>query len=111
MDDPDAPPGTWVHWVVYDLPGTTSSLPEAVPRKDRLDNNAAQGQCWGVKTFTRVGYHGPCPPPGPPHRYYFKLYALDKLLDLALRATKAEVLGAMGGHVLAQADLVGTYGR
>jgi Raf kinase inhibitor-like YbhB/YbcL family protein len=111
MDDPDAPPGKWVHWVVYDLPRDASGLPEGVPRMERLSNNAAQGQCWGVKAFSRLGYYGPCPSPGPPHRYYFKLYALDRMLGLALRSTNTDVLRAMDGHVLAQADLVGTYRR
>ena len=111
MDDPDAPPGTWVHWVLYDLPADASVLPEGLAKKERLDSGAAHGACWGVKSFSRVGYHGPCPPPGSAHRYYFKLYALDKRLGLAPRATKAEVLKAMEGHVLAEGQLIGTYQR
>ena len=111
MDDPDAPPGTWVHWVLFDLPPETTSLHEGMPRTERLDNGAVQGACWGVHSFSRVGYYGPCPPPGEPHRYFFKLYALDRMLGLTPRATKADVLAAMEGHVLANAELMGTYRR
>jgi len=111
MDDPDAPPGTWVHWVLYDLPADVSRLPEGVPKIEKLDSGAAHGLCWGVNSFSRVGYYGPCPPPGSPHRYYFKLYALDAVLGLAPRATKPEVVKAMEGHVLAEGELIGTYQR
>jgi Raf kinase inhibitor-like YbhB/YbcL family protein len=111
MDDPDAPPGTWVHWVLYDLPADTSGLPEGLPKSEKLESGAAHGLCWGVSSFSRVGYYGPCPPPGSPHRYQFKLYALDAVLGLAPRAIKAEVLAAMEGHVLAQGELVGIYER
>ena len=111
MDDPDAPPGTWVHWVLFDLPADASGLPEGLPEKEKLENGAVHGLCWGVDRFSRVGYHGPCPPPGLPHRYFFRLYALDVVLGLAPRATKPEVSKAMEGHVLAEAELVGTYRR
>jgi Raf kinase inhibitor-like YbhB/YbcL family protein len=111
MDDPDAPPGTWVHWVLYDVPGEAPGLPEGVPDEERLEDGAVHGLCWGVDSFNRVGYHGPCPPPGTPHRYFFRLYALDTRLGLPPRATKFEVLKAMKGHVLGQAELMGTYGR
>ena len=111
MDDPDAPPGTWVHWVLYDLPGEAKGLPEGVPKKEKLQGGGTHGVCWGVDSFHRVGYFGPCPPPGGPHRYFFKLYALDRNLGLAPRATKDEVLRAMKGHVLAEAEWMGTYGR
>jgi len=80
-------------------------------KKEVLDNGAAHGLCWGVDSFHRVGYHGPCPPPGKPHRYVFKIYALDKTLGLGPRAAKADVLRAAEGHVLAEAQLVGTYRR
>jgi Raf kinase inhibitor-like YbhB/YbcL family protein len=106
-DDPDAPVGTWVHWVIYDLPLDLRGLTEAVPPKDRLPNGALQG----LNDFKRVGYGGPCPPPGKPHRYYFTLYALDVTLNLKPRATKAQVLDASKGHVLAQAQLMGRFGR
>lgn len=111
MDDPDAPPGTWVHWVLYDLPASVAKLEEGLPKKETLSNGAKQGLCWGVEDFDRVGYYGPCPPPGSPHRYFFKLYALDKVLDLAPKADKAQLLKAMEGHILAQAELVGLYKR
>jgi len=111
MDDPDAPPGTWVHWVLYDLPANTQSLDEGIPENETLPNGAKQGLCWGVDDFSRVGYYGPCPPPGKPHRYFFKLYALDRMLGLPPKATKAQAMSAMEGHILAQAELVGLYQR
>ena len=106
-DDPDAPVGTWVHWVLYDLPVTTTDLAEKVPTSETLPTGAKQG----INDFKRVGYGGPCPPPGKPHRYYFKLYALDADLALKPRATKAELLRAMEGHLLAEGQLMGTYQR
>ncbi|MCS7337824.1 MAG: YbhB/YbcL family Raf kinase inhibitor-like protein [Verrucomicrobiae bacterium] len=106
-DDPDAPVGTWVHWVLYDLPPTTAGLSEGVPKSSELPNGAKQG----INDFRRIGYGGPCPPPGKPHRYYFKLYALDTMLGLKPGATKAEVEKAMKGHILAQGQLMGTYQR
>ena len=111
MDDPDAPPGTWVHWVLYGLPGESRGLDEGVAKSERLDDGSLQGACWGVRSFSRVGYYGPCPPPGSPHRYVFRLYALDAKLDLPPRETKDRVLQALEGHVLAEAQLVGLYGR
>jgi Raf kinase inhibitor-like YbhB/YbcL family protein len=106
-DDPDAPVGTWVHWVAYDLPGDSSGLPRGVPASDTLSGGGKQG----VNDFRKTGYGGPCPPPGRPHRYFFKLYALDAPTNLKPRAAKAEVLRAIEGHVLAQAELMGTYKR
>jgi Raf kinase inhibitor-like YbhB/YbcL family protein len=106
-DDPDAPMGTWVHWVIYDLPLDLRGLTEGLPTKDRLPDGALQG----LNDFKRVGYGGPCPPPGKPHRYYFTLYALDVTLNLKPRATKAQVLDACKGHVLAEAQLMGRFGR
>jgi Raf kinase inhibitor-like YbhB/YbcL family protein len=94
-DDPDAPVGTWVHWVLYDLPASTVEMNEKVPTSETLPSGAKQ-----VNDFKRVDYGGPCPPPGKPHRYYFKLYALDTNLGLKPRATKAELLRAMKGHLL-----------
>jgi hypothetical protein len=111
MDDPNAPPGTWVHWVLYDLPADTTGLDRGLPKTERVASGGVQGACWGVDTFARVGYHGPCPPPGKPHRYVFKLYALDAALGLDPRATKVAVERAMRGHVLAEAKLIGIYGR
>lgn len=106
-DDPDAPVGTWVHWVLYDLPAEARALAENVPKQEQLANGARQGR----NDFGRIGYGGPCPPPGKPHRYLFKLYALDGKLHLPAGATKAEVERAMQGHVLAQGELLGRYGR
>ncbi len=106
-DDPDAPVGTWVHWVLYGLPATATGLPEKVPARETLPDGSKQG----LNDFRRVGHGGPCPPPGKPHRYYFKLYALDTDLSLAPRATKKDLLKAMEGHILAQGELMGTYQR
>jgi Raf kinase inhibitor-like YbhB/YbcL family protein len=107
VDDPDAPGGTWVHWVLYDLPADTTQLPQGVA----VDETLASGAKQGVNDFRRVGYGGPCPPPGKPHRYFFKLYALDASTNLKPRASKADVLRAIEGHVLGQAELMGTYKR
>jgi hypothetical protein len=106
-DDPDAPAGTWVHWVLYAIPATVSSLSEGVPKVETLPDGTKQG----INDFRRVGYGGPCPPPGNPHRYYFKLYALDFMPTLAPRATKNDLLNAMKGHVLAEGQLMGRYQR
>lgn len=106
-DDPDAPMGTWVHWVAYDLPAEARGLPEDVPKQETLRDGTKQG----LNDFRRVGYGGPCPPPGKPHRYFFKLYALDEKLGLPPRATKPQVLDAMKNHVLAEAQLMGTFKR
>jgi Raf kinase inhibitor-like YbhB/YbcL family protein len=107
MDDPDAPAGTWVHWVLYDVPADAKDLPERVPGQEQLASGARQGR----NDFGKIGYGGPCPPPGKPHRYFFKLYALDAKVGLKAGATKADVERAMKGHVLAQAELIGKYGR
>jgi hypothetical protein len=106
-DDPDAPGGTWVHWVLYNLPLDLRGLSEGIPPDERV----LDGGVHGLTDFKRIGYGGPCPPPGKPHRYYFKLYALDSVLDLKPRATKAQVLEACKGHVLAEAQLMGRFGR
>jgi hypothetical protein len=107
MDDPDAPLGTWVHWVLFDLPADTKELSEGVAKQEELPNGARQGN----NDFLKIGYGGPCPPPGKPHRYFFKLYALDAKLNLKAGATKAEVERAMKGHILARAEVIGRYGR
>jgi len=106
MDDPDAPMGTWVHWVIYNIPAGESSLPEAVPADQELPNGARQG----LNSWPKYGYGGPCPPSGQ-HRYFFKLYALDAVLDLPARVTKERLLQAMEGHVLGRAELMGLYRR
>jgi Raf kinase inhibitor-like YbhB/YbcL family protein len=107
MDDPDAPVGTWVHWVLCDLPASVRELAEGVPKEREFRNGARQGR----NDFGRIGYGGPCPPRGPAHRYVFKLYALDRNLNLKAGATKAEVEAAMKGRVLARAELIGRYRR
>lgn len=105
-DDPDAP-GGWVHWVLYNLPAATRELPERVPTTETLPDGAKQG----LSDFKRSGYGGPCPPPGKLHRYFFKLHALDTELKLRPSATKAALLTAMKGHVLADASVMGVYER
>jgi Raf kinase inhibitor-like YbhB/YbcL family protein len=106
-DDPDAPGGTWVHWVMYDLPAATKELPEGIAAGETLDTGAKQG----MNDFRKTAYGGPCPPPGSPHRYFFRLYALDTATNLKPRATKQQVLDAIKGHVVAEAELMGKYGR
>ena len=106
-DDPDAPAGTWTHWVAYDLPATLRQLPEAVPKQAAAPGGGAQG----INDFGKTGYGGPCPPPGKPHRYFFRLYALDIKLDLKPGATRQQLERAMEGHILGQAELMGTYKR
>jgi Raf kinase inhibitor-like YbhB/YbcL family protein len=105
-DDPDAPAGTWVHWVVYNLPADTIGMVENLPSTEDLKGGGLQGK----NDFEKIGYGGPCPPSGT-HRYLFKIYALDGDLPLKAGATKTEVEKAMSGHVLAQAQLMGTYHR
>jgi Raf kinase inhibitor-like YbhB/YbcL family protein len=105
-DDPDAVVGTWVHWVVYNIPPDASKLDENIKGEREFSNGMIQGS----NDWPRIGYGGPCPPSGT-HRYFFKLYALDALLDLKPGATKAQVLKAMKGHVLAEAQLMGRYKR
>jgi Raf kinase inhibitor-like YbhB/YbcL family protein len=106
-DDPDAPAGTWVHWVIYNLPLDLRGLTEGIPTKEQVLDGALQG----LNDFKRIGYGGPCPPPGKAHRYYFKLYALDIALALKARATKAQVMEACKGHILAEAHLMGRFAR
>ena len=108
-DDPDAPGGTFVHWVLYNLPPDTRSLPEGVPAFEILRELGGARQ--GKSDFHRIGYGGPCPPPGTPHHYEFRLYALDVLLTLKGGPAKADVERAMEGHVLAMSRLVGVYQR
>lgn len=111
MDDPDAPVGLWVHWVLYDIPGGLSGLPANLPKTERVLGEAKHGASWGVDSFSRTGYGGPCPPPGKPHRYVFKLFALDKALGLPPGATASEATKAMEGHVLGRAELIGLFER
>ena len=105
-DDPDAPVGTWVHWVLFNIPpGETGLAAEIAPEAE-----LASGARHGTNDFRRLGYGGPCPPGGT-HRYFFKLYALDIRLDLDSGATKAQVEEAMQGHILAEGQLMGRYSR
>ena len=105
----DAPSGNWVHWILHGLPAERNSLPEGVPTSETLADFGGAKQ--GLTDFKKVGYGGPCPPKGLAHHYHFRLYALDAHIDLAPRATEAELTRAMQGHILAQAELVGLYSR
>lgn len=105
-DDPDAPAGTWVHWVIYNIPPSVTSLPEGVPTDKKLSNGTLQG----ITDFKRIGYGGPCPPSGT-HRYFFKLYALNKKVPLDAGATKKQVLDAIKDSVIAECQVVGKYQR
>jgi Raf kinase inhibitor-like YbhB/YbcL family protein len=106
-DDPDAPRGTWTHWVLYNLPSDRRQLDEGVPARETIDGGAKQGK----NDFGKVGYGGPAPPAGKPHRYHFRLYALDREVDLPAGAGRQLLLGVMKGHVLAEGQLMGRYGR
>jgi Raf kinase inhibitor-like YbhB/YbcL family protein len=106
-DDPDAPRGTFVHWVLYNLPPALRHLHSAVPQSPTLPDGTRQG----TNSFGRLGYGGPSPPPGPQHRYQFKVYALDTIVPLDTGATKEQLLEAMRGHTLAEGILTGMYGR
>jgi len=106
MDDPDAPAGTWVHWVLFNIPASTRGLPEAFPSDATLPDGSMSGKnSWG-----KTGYGGPCPPSGT-HRYFFKLYALDEMLGISAGATKGELEKAMVGHILATGELMGTFSK
>jgi Raf kinase inhibitor-like YbhB/YbcL family protein len=107
-DDPDAPRGTWVHWVLYDLPANVTELSEGLDTDAQVRSPSCKQ---GVNDFGRTGYGGPCPPRGSSHRYYFRLYALDQMLNLSPKASRADLDRAMKGHILAQAELMGTYQR
>jgi Raf kinase inhibitor-like YbhB/YbcL family protein len=106
VEDPDAPRGTWVHWVLFNLPPDALGLDEGV-RAGTLPTGAVQGR----NDFGKLGYGGPAPPAGKPHRYFFRLYALDTTLSLPSGSSHAQVTAAMHGHVLAQGELMGTYQR
>jgi Raf kinase inhibitor-like YbhB/YbcL family protein len=107
VTDPDAPRGTWVHWVLYDLPAETRALPEGLPALGQLPDGALQGR----NDFGEIGYGGPCPPPGAPHHYIFTLYALDAKLNLPVGEKRAQVEAAMQGHILANGKLIGIFQR
>ena len=106
MDDPDAPGGLWVHWVLFNLPPDARSLPEAVPTGPTLDDGSSHGRnSWG-----RMEYGGPCPPSGT-HRYFFKLYALDTVIEADPGRSNTQLLDLIDGHILAEAQLMGVYSR
>ena len=107
MDDPDAPAGTWVHWLVYDIPDGILGLEKGINKSPTLPIGPKQG----MSSFRSIGYGGPCPPPGKKHRYFFTLYALDTMLGIPPGKSKQDVENAMKGHVLAQAQWMGLYGR
>jgi len=107
VNDPDAPVGIWVHWVIYNIPSDITELSEGIATNKTLDSGAIQG----VNDFRRIGYGGPCPPLGSPHRYFFKLYALDSTLDLSPGANKSQVEEAIQEHILDKTELVGLYSR
>lgn len=103
-DDPDAPGGTFVHWVIYDIPGDITELSEEISSDDALEDGTQQG----TNDFGNIGYNGPCPPKGT-HRYYFKIYALDKETGIDPGATKEDLVNAMKGHILGEGKLMGKY--
>ena len=106
-DDPDAPMGTWDHWLIYNIPADSVGLSEAVP----TDESLPDGSIHGLNTWGNRSYGGPCPPPGDPHRYFFKLYALDTKLELKTDVDKSSLENAMQEHILAEAQLMGTFSR
>ena len=106
-DDPDAPMGTWDHWLIYNIPADSEGLSEAVPTDESLTDGSKQG----LNSWEKKSYGGPCPPPGDPHRYFFKLYALDTMLTLTGDADKSTLENAMHEHILAEAQLMGTFSR
>ncbi len=106
-DDPDAPAGTWVHWLIYRIPPEATGLQAEAPRSGALPNGARQG----VNSSGAIGYEGPAPPAGQVHHYSFRIYALDAMPDLKPGATKEQLMAAMEGHILAQGELTGLYKR
>jgi Raf kinase inhibitor-like YbhB/YbcL family protein len=107
LDDPDAPSGTFTHWIVFDLPAGAHQLPENVPKTGDLSGGGRQGR----NDFGRIGHGGPCPPPGKAHRYFFRLYALNSVLNLPAGASRQEVESAMRAHTIAKAELMGKFAR
>lgn len=105
-DDPDAPGGTWVHWVIFNIPAEINEIPEKTSCEDTLENGSMQG----INDFGQPGYKGPCPPGGT-HHYSFRIYALDTVLDLPGGISKQKLTEAMNGHILGMGELIGTYKR
>ncbi|HUM05641.1 MAG TPA: YbhB/YbcL family Raf kinase inhibitor-like protein [Terriglobales bacterium] len=106
-DDPDAPAGTWVHWVIFNVPGNARGLRAGFEKKEQFTDGTRQGR----NDFRKIGYNGPCPPPGKPHRYFFKLYALNAELPLPAGASKRDVEHAMEGHIVGHTEWMGKYQR
>ena len=106
-NDPDAPVGDWTHWVVFDLPASLTTLPEGVDKTGEILGGGRQG----LNDFRKIGYGGPCPPPGKPHRYFFRIYGLDRTLGLKAGSSRKDVEAAMKGHILGQAEWMGKYQR
>jgi Raf kinase inhibitor-like YbhB/YbcL family protein len=106
-EDPDAPRGTFTHWIIFNIPANVHELPKAVKKEERLENNAIQG----INDFGYIGYGGPCPPEGPEHRFYFRIYALDSTLNLNPGVRRQDLMDAMWGRVLDEGELMGKYGR
>lgn len=105
-EDPDAPSGTWTHWVIFNLPSEVNSIDEWIMEREELENGAKQG----LNDFGTVGYRGPCPPNGT-HRYYFRVYALDTEIQLPSKISKAELRNAMESHIIEEGSLMGRYTR
>ena len=106
-EDPDAPAGVWSHWVIYNILKGINKLPEGIPGYDVIDNGANQG----INDSRKIGYSGPYPPPGAVHRYFFKLYALDKILEVESGLTRGQLLQAMEGHIIDQAEIMVKFKR
>ena len=106
-EDPDAPGGLWAHWVIWGIPADSTALPGGIAKEKQLPSRIAQG----MNDFRKVGYGGPCPPRGKPHRYFFRIYALDTHLTLAPGALRKDLLKAIEGHVIGEGELMGTYAR
>jgi Raf kinase inhibitor-like YbhB/YbcL family protein len=107
VDDPDAPGRTFTHWIIYNIPARRNELPEGVRGEKIIKKNCSQG----LNDFRQMGYGGPCPPHGKPHHYHFHLYALDTVIDVPSGVPRSAVQGAMKGHILAEAEIVGLYQR
>jgi hypothetical protein len=106
-EDPDAPGGVFSHWVVYNILKGANKLPEGVPKYGIIENGAKQG----INDAREIGYYGPCPPPGAAHRYFFKLYALDRILEAKSGITRGQLLKAMEGHILEEAEIMVKFKR
>ncbi len=105
LEDPDAPRGPYIHWVIYNIPAGEHGLAENIAKRDPLPNGTRQG----INSAGQLGYSGPCPPPGKAHRYYFRLYALDTEINIPGEATRDKLESAMQGHILAEGEIMGTF--